>query len=124
MGHFRSELVAVKVKEPKGGRANWKLHHPLIFWSTVLNATVTVPTGFITDFASVPRLPFTYWLFGDTAHASAVIHDYLLREMKLDWPNAALVFREAMEAEGVPAWRRWAMYTAVRFPRSAPPSWD
>ena len=27
--------------------------------------TITVPTGFLTDFASVPRMPIVFLLFGD-----------------------------------------------------------
>ncbi len=73
---------------------------------------VEVPEGFETDFASVPRLPLAYLLTGDTAHAAAVVHDYLVDTHP--WRRAAEVFREAMVAEGVPAWRRWFMYWAVR----------
>lgn len=75
-----------------------------------------MPAGFKTDFASVPRLPFIYGLAGDCAHASAVIHDYLHRGFMrhVTHAEAASVFREAMKAEGVPAWRRNLMWLAVR----------
>jgi hypothetical protein len=117
MAYFTHALLAEKIEEPRGGRAKWRLHEDLVMWSHILQKYITVPAGFVTDFASVPRLPFIYAMTGDTAHASAVIHDWLIREEKMDWPTAALVFREAMESESVPAWRRWLMYQAVRFPR-------
>ena len=41
--------------------------------------TVTVPAGFYTDFASVPRLPVIYRKYGNTGHEAAIIHDYLYR---------------------------------------------
>jgi len=64
----------------------------------------------------VPRVPLAYWLTGDTAHASAVVHDYLCKQAKTteDWQRAADVFEEAMKAEQVPGWRRGLMANAVR----------
>lgn len=117
MSYFRTQLVASKVSDADDfGRALWCLRENLEFYSDS-RGLVTVPAGFITDFASVPRAPFAYWLAGDTAHASAAVHDYLVRgdyaEGLIDWAGAAFVFREAMCAEGVPPWRRWIMYWAV-----------
>jgi len=74
---------------------------------------LTVPAGYVTDFASVPRLPLAYLLAGNTAQASAVVHDFLY-EMKAPRAWADDVFAAAMEAEGVAAWRRGLMWSAVR----------
>ena len=51
----------------------------VVVLSPMLKDTITVPTGFLTDFASVPRMPFVFLLFGDVAHEAAVIHDYLYK---------------------------------------------
>lgn len=115
---FLTELTATKVKEAGGaGRARWKLLCDLAYNSKI-HGLIVVPAGYVTDYASVPRLPIAYWLTGDTAHASAVVHDYLCSveyaRCKISWARAADVFREAMEHEKVPAWRRTAMYWAVR----------
>lgn len=96
------------------GRASWITLQRLRYYSPMMRARYEVPQNFVTDFASVPRLPLMYWLTGDTAHASAVLHDYLTRYALLSWADCARVFREAMKAEGVPAWRRNSMYWAVR----------
>ena len=74
---------------------------------------ITVPPGFETDLASVPRLPLTYMLFGGRARRSAILHDWLYRDQ---WPRkwADEVFLAAMEAEGVGWATRWAMYLGVR----------
>jgi hypothetical protein len=74
---------------------------------------ITVPAGFNNDLASVPRLPFAYWLAGDTAHRSGVVHDYLY-SVKAPRDLADEVFMACMKAEGVPGWRRSLMYAAVR----------
>jgi len=114
---FLTSLETTKVREARShGRAQWKLLTELAYLSEI-HGLIVVPAGFETDFASVPRLPFMYLLFGDTAHASAVVHDYLCRVQvpagQIAWRTAAEVFREAMKHEGVPAWRRWLMYQAV-----------
>lgn len=74
---FHGLLDAKEVGE-KNGRAVWKLNTPLVF---VLNKcrVITVPAGFETDLASVPRLPFIYTMWGDRAHREAVLHDYCYR---------------------------------------------
>ena len=75
--------------------------------------------GFETDFASVPRLPFAFLLFGDRVHAAAVVHDWLVirlyRVRRMSWRECAVIFHEAMRALGAPFWQRWPMYWAVRF---------
>lgn len=76
--------------------------------------SVTVPRGFITDFASVPR---GFWnLFPpDGAYTqAAVLHDYLC--MFAEWPISKTdkIFYEAMGVLGVPQCNRWLMYWAVR----------
>ena len=115
---FLTDLNVTKVKEAhSGGRARWRLRTELAYNSQI-HGLIIVPAGYVTDFASVPRLPFAYWLTGDTAHASAVVHDYLCsveyQLCKISWARAAAVFREAMKHEKVPAWRRTMMYWAVR----------
>ena len=96
------------------GRGSWRLASPLAYSSDVSGLTITVPVGFITDFASVPRAPIAFWLTGDTAHEPAVIHDYLYATGLLPRALADSVLLEAMAVEGVPSWRRYAMYYAVR----------
>jgi len=117
MACFQSSLIAEKVREADSlGRADWMLREPLIFQSDLIGLLI-VPSGFICDFASVPRLPVAFWLTGDTAHASAVVHDYLCRVSipngDVTWRQAADVFDEAMKAEGVSSWRRFLMRWAV-----------
>lgn len=115
---FVTELTTTKIREAgAAGRARWKLLTDLAY-NSELHGLIVVPAGYVTDFASVPRLPLAYWLTGDTAHASAVVHDYLCtihyQSCKISWKRAAQVFLEAMKHERVPAWRRTMMYWGVR----------
>lgn len=113
--HFLSELDAKMFDEKaNNGRGKWRLDNPLVYYSKILSDVVTVPEGFITDYASVPTLPFVYWLTGGTATTASVVHDYLYSTGICDRATADKVFLEAMEVTGVPAWRRYAMFAAVR----------
>lgn len=97
----------------------WKLASPLGYQSDIFfvakRGTLLVPTGFVTDFASVPRLPLAYLLAGNTAHEAAVVHDYLYQTHLTDRQTADRILLEAMEVTGVALWRRRIMYRAVRF---------
>jgi hypothetical protein len=92
-----------------------KLLEPLFYYSALLNVVLRVPAGFCTDFASVPRLPIAYWLFGSKANRPAVVHDYLYREGTYGRKTADRVMLEAMEIDGYGWVTRHAMYRAVRW---------
>jgi hypothetical protein len=96
------------------GKNRWSLDEPLVYATDVKPRVFTVPKDFVTDFASVPRLPLVYLLTGNTAHAPAVVHDYLYRFSAEPRSVADKIFLEAMRVSGVPLWRRNAMYLAVR----------
>ncbi|QYG03900.1 DUF1353 domain-containing protein [Massilia sp. NP310] len=87
---------------------------PLVFESILLDRQIHVPTGFVTDFASVPRAPLTYWLFGGVGDEAAVVHDFLYEKALVTRDLADLVYGEALEACGVARWRRAAMVLAVQ----------
>lgn len=92
----------------------WVLLNPLVYESDVAQRVITVPAGFRTDLASVPRLPIVYLLTGDTSDEAAVIHDYLYSSHLVPRDVADSVLREASAITGVPAWRRQMMWAGVR----------
>jgi hypothetical protein len=109
---FLTDLV-VEVKADK----QFELIKTLIYASDIgVNGvyTIIVPAGFVTDFASVPRLPFAYLLAGGVAHKAAVVHDFLYETATGTKEEADKIFLEAMTVLGIPAWRRNLMYAAVR----------
>lgn len=87
---------------------------PLVYSSVLLGRDITVPAGFVTDFASVPRLPVAYLLAGGEANEAAVVHDYLYHSHDVPRPTADAVFEEAMATTGQPWWRRKLMWAGVR----------
>lgn len=115
MSAFLTELEVICVDETaNGGRGIWRVEKDFVYQSDILSKTITVEAGFLTDFASVPRVPFAYWLFGDTTHKPPVIHDWLFHHHEIcDEHTANRVLLEAMEVANVPEWRRVAIYEGV-----------
>lgn len=92
----------------------WILVQSVVYESNVAVRVITVPAGFQTDLASVPRIPLVYDLCGDTASLAAIVHDYLYSTHLVDRATADAVLREASAVTGVPTWRRWLMWAGVR----------
>lgn len=111
---MKAEFLSVLRVQRVAGTGEWELVAELAFSSAVLGRLIIVPIGFRTDFASVLRLPFVYWLFGGVADEAAVVHDYLYSTGACSRKLADEVFAEASKACGVPAWRRGPMWLGVR----------
>ena len=76
---------------------------------------ITVPAGFETDLASVPRLLWPIFAPHDPRYAAAaVIHDYLYRWKGFDRVVADAILYEGMRLLGVPLWKSLLMYVSVR----------
>jgi len=88
----------------------WIVEQPLNFHSVNTEKNYVVPAGTLTDLASG---------FARAASAAAILHDHLyqrgihFKQIK-DQQEADDVFYEAMIDTGVPQWRAWAYYWAVR----------
>jgi hypothetical protein len=117
---FLSKLVIENADSADDGQ--WLLMRPLRYYSEVVDSDINVPAGFKTDLASVPRLPVVYLLTGDTSNEAAVVHDYLYAAHLFDRKTADAVLLEASAVTGVPAWRRYLMWAAVRLFGSS--HWD
>ena len=142
MGKFHN-LLDAKFNPPR----NWTLDTPLKFDSDTLSEegrairkyfgvrvtnknVVSVPKGYITDLASVPRFCWAFIAPFDVARA-AVIHDILYEKINTAYKGEKIltkhdrekyrkvaddVFKEGMESAvpPVPKWKIWAAYNAVR----------
>ena len=142
MGKFHN-LLDAKFNPPR----NWTLDTPLKFDSDTLSDegrdllkycgvqvtkknVISVPKGYITDLASVPRFCWAFIAPFDVARA-AVVHDILYEKINTAYKNEKIltkhdrekyrkvaddVFKEGMESAEpeVPKWKIWAAYNAVR----------
>jgi hypothetical protein len=114
----------------------WIVDKPLKYWSELLNCLIVVPpdyemqsesieeeltpkepTWFETDFASVPRLPVLWEMWGDRAHREAVLHDWLYRKDSVPCVAKEIadgIFLEAMKSTGKPWHISYPMYWGVK----------
>ena len=114
MGKKITNLNLVVLQEATGHSPTlWMLDEPFIY-QTTLAGTLTVPIGFLTDLASVPRLPLAWLLAGGLGNAAATIHDYLYTTRKVPRKIADKVFYEILQDDKIDSWRAWLMYRAVR----------
>ena len=126
MSSFTSRLEVTPLDD---GR-KWKLIRTFRYHVGSLGSgvVITVPAGFVTDFASSPRIfwpivsPWGKW------GKAAIVHDLLYQTRSYfvetidDWHFhetvtrkwADQIFLEAMEVLGVAPWRRKLMYWGVR----------
>lgn len=75
---------------------------------------ITVPSGFITDLASVPRVLWSVVPPFGTYTYAAIIHDYLYRQGGTSRVVADATFAEVMEVEGTDKFTRLIVYLSVR----------
>lgn len=75
---------------------------------------IEVPEGFVTDFASVPRLLWRILPPWDRHAPAAVIHDWLYKSGLMPRAEADLIFLWVMEELDVKKWKRRSMYWGVR----------
>lgn len=75
---------------------------------------VTIKAGFVTDFASVPRLPVVFWLVGGRARYASGVHDWLYTKSGLSRKDADAVFLEAAKLKNNAGPLMWLMWAGVR----------
>jgi hypothetical protein len=113
---FPDPLVVRWHATTEDGNRVFRLEHYFRFKSKV--ATVTAPTGMLTDGASVPRVFWSIFQPYGRYFPAAVIHDwlYLAASAKtgIDRKDADEIFLEAMAALGVPWISRRTIHAAVR----------
>jgi hypothetical protein len=95
------------------GRA-FTLTQPAVF----TKAGITVPCGFRTDFASVPRILWSVFPPNGYYHRAALLHDWLYRMPSsrgdVTRAEADRLFYDQMRVDGVPWRTRYILWLAVR----------
>lgn len=75
---------------------------------------ITVPAGFKTDFASVPRIPIIFEVVGDRGMAAATVHDWLYQTGAMGRKESDKVLLQALRDTKVGKFRSYLMYFGVR----------
>lgn len=96
------------------GNQLFKLDSKFEYESDISGETIGVPKDFVTDFSSIPRLPFIYLFLNGYSDMAGVIHDYLYSVGKYPRKLADQVLREACLVIGIPKWKAEMIYCGVR----------
>lgn len=110
---FLTKLTATH-RDLKNGKW-WILHEPLVY--QLIGAEqikITVPAGFESDFASVPRIPVCYLFFANEFQEGAVVHDYLYRTGITDRRTSDRILQEIIIEAGYSKNFAWYVYAGVR----------
>lgn len=113
---FQDTLKLEDLGTTENGRAMFRLESELTFraGNDAFGLTVTVPIGFVTDFASVPWPLWFIFPPSGPYNPATVVHDYLCQAGLCSRFLSDAVFRECMRELNVPRWKRIAMYYGVR----------
>lgn len=96
------------------GRQKYRLLEPFVYDSNLLGR-IEIPAGFLTDFASIPRILWRYLDPEDSAiQFASLVHDYLYFTQPCSREVADKVMVEAMEISGARWDQRVVAYRAVR----------
>ncbi len=116
MSKFTKPLIVSPLPDGK----MWKLIEPFSYYvgkkcDALYGITIEVPAGFLTDFASIPRI---FWsILGHPMGryaAAAVLHDYLYFKGLYSRKRCDQIFKEAMAVLNVPKLKRKLIYRFVR----------
>lgn len=109
MNKFLDPLV---MQEGKPGE--WGMVLRMRYRDEERDLVITVPAGFITDLASIPRPAKAIFDPNGRTRKPAVLHDWLYRAKPFSRSEADLIFLEAMKAEKVGWFERWVFWVGVR----------
>jgi hypothetical protein len=110
MSSFTDPLHVAVLGTERAGIGLARLEQPFSYYLEDGSATIDVPVGFVTDFASIPR-PFRpfFCTMGKTAKP-ALLHDWLLHN---DDKRATKVFNEALKVANISTVGRWMLVAFV-----------
>jgi hypothetical protein len=111
VSRFLDPLTLEELTDTEHSR--WRVvDHPFRYESD-LAGLITVPIGFVTDLASVPRIPFIYDALGADDNKPACVHDWIYTTGKYPKDIADKILLEASAVIGMAAWRRRLIYWGV-----------
>ena len=115
--------IDAPVLKPFADNQQWLLVEDVRYRIGESSIAITVPAGFVTDFASIPQ---AFWSWGLSPNGryskAAIIHDYLYWTQRCTRAQADNILVIAMKESSVEATTRAAIYDGVRLGGQA--AWD
>jgi hypothetical protein len=113
MSSFTNPLDVRIMDEDRDGLGIFQLLTAFVYEVGYLGSgdKVSVPAGFLTDLATIPRWARPFLMQAGPSGKAAVLHDYLVYTKD---QRATAIFAEALEVAKVNPVARWCMVTAIR----------
>jgi hypothetical protein len=115
MSSFTNALIAKKLK-----KRDWEVVESFSYDVGELGSgeTITVPAGFVSDLASIPRPLWTIFPPDGSYTQAAVLHDWVCKkkgkvEKQYDYKQVSKIFSESLNVLDVSFLTRQAMYYGV-----------
>jgi len=83
--------------------------------SIIHSHIIKVPIGYITDFASIPRIFWPIVSPIDEYAKASIIHDWMYVRGYFSRKVTDKIFLEAMEVLNVPEWKKKLVYNSVKY---------
>lgn len=112
-----TRFTPLDVRKTEEDQRSWILLAPFAVRVVIggVEYFISVPEGFVTDFASVPRIPLAFMLFGGIGDYAAVVHDYLYRNCIYPREICDAIFKELLlHVDKTSAFRASLMHAGVR----------
>ncbi len=85
------------------------------YYASIGKFKIEIPKGFQTDYASIPSVLIPFFLnYEKNYQKEAVIHDWLYWSQIYPRKTADKILNDALTIGGMPRFKRWLMYRAVR----------
>lgn len=112
MSSFTEALIIQKLGDSK----SFKVYVPFDYHvgGKYSDEVIHIPEDFVTDLASIPMIVRGIIPRIGKHCQAAVVHDFICKYNLYSRKRCDEIFLEAMEVLGVPAWKRKAMFYAVR----------
>lgn len=113
----------------RAGRSLWAIERPLTYRTGPGDETITVPAGYVTDLASIPRVVWSFYPPDGPWVKAAVVHDFLydtqgdgrwnkargvVRARRYSRKESDDVLREGMADRGIGWWQQFVIWSSVR----------
>ncbi len=99
----------------QGDGTNFVLVDDLDYKIERTGRTIRVPSGFVTDFASVPWYARSAISVLGRHSIPAIVHDYLYWEQRCAREQADAILFDAMDEYKSAAWQQWLVYYSVHW---------
>lgn len=111
MSSFTKELIATPLDDGK----TWVIREEFQYDVGAKGSgdSVIVPVGFVTDFASIPKIFWSLLPNWGPYGKAAIIHDYLYFSHNRSKKEADNIFYEGMLVLNVPKWKASLIYQCV-----------